>query len=295
MVNNIFPKISIVTPSYNQGQYLEDTILSVLGQNYPNLEYIIIDGGSTDNSVDIIKKYENRLAYWVSEKDEGQSHAINKGFVKATGEILSWLNSDDMYMPNILATVANQLNCSESTILYGQCIHFSLVRQTLYSHGSNTLHHFDEIPLELLDTIIQPSTFWTRNAWKKNGILKEDLHYGFDWEWFLRAKKNNIQFTGINKVLSVYRIHEQHKTGVGGNKRQLELLSIYKNYNEKFSSLYKMLIEENYNFGIKGKLLRRALKYLNKNNSNYNLLKYLKSSKYKEYSINEIEYCAKML
>ena len=102
---NALPKISTVTPSFNQGKFLEKTILSVLEQGYPNLEYIIIDGGSSDESVDIIKKYADRLNYWVSEADRGQSHAINKGFERATGEIFGWLNSDDWYHPGALQAV----------------------------------------------------------------------------------------------------------------------------------------------------------------------------------------------
>ena len=118
-----YPKIAIVTPSYNQAQFLERTILSVLNQNYPNLEYIIIDGGSTDGSVEIIKKYERYLSYWVSEKENVQADAINKGFQKSTGQILAWLNSDDLYLPNTLVKIMNIfLRNKEITFLYSlQC------------------------------------------------------------------------------------------------------------------------------------------------------------------------------
>src|ERR1051325_4216859 len=100
------PLITIITPSYNQGQFIEETILSIINQDYPRLEFIIIDGGSTDNTVDIIKKYADRITYWVSEKDKGQSNAINKGLHKATGDIINWINSDDQLMPGALTAVA---------------------------------------------------------------------------------------------------------------------------------------------------------------------------------------------
>jgi glycosyltransferase involved in cell wall biosynthesis len=119
-----YPKISIVTPSYSQVQYLEDTILSVLGQGYPNLDYLIYDAVSFDNSVEIIKKYEKELTYWVSEKVKGQADAINKGFAKATGEILMWLNSDDILMPNVLHFIAKQYIEKGDGIYFGNFIHF---------------------------------------------------------------------------------------------------------------------------------------------------------------------------
>src|SRR6202012_3617872 len=118
------PRITVVTPSYNQGAFLEQTIRSVLGQLYPNLEYFVFDGGSTDESVDIIKRYESQLAGWVSEKDRGQSNALNKGFARATGDILCWVNSDDFLLPGALHEAARRLG-EGPDLIYGKCLSFS--------------------------------------------------------------------------------------------------------------------------------------------------------------------------
>ena|SRR2546423_6375908 len=225
MAESIWPKISIVTPSYNQGAFLEQTILSVIGQHYPDLEYIIIDGGSTDNSVEIIKKYESYLTHWESENDRGQAHALNKGFALATGRIFGWVNSDDFYLPGTLSFVAEQLNTREPELLFGNCLHFVENQQRAY--GSDVRSEHNKRDLQLADYIIQPSSFWTRDAWLKTGLLDESLHFGFDWDWFIRAKKSGVTFKPQDKYLSAYRIHGKHKTGIGGDKRRVELASIY--------------------------------------------------------------------
>jgi len=162
------PKITVVTPSLNQGKYLEETILSVLGQQYP-LEYIVMDGGSTDGSVDIIKKYQQHLAYWVSEKDGGQAAAINAAFARATGDILCWLNSDDMYLPGTLAYIASKLDPRRPELLFGNCLH--LIENSSISYGSDVRRSHEEMNLTLTDYIIQPSSFWTRATWQQTGAL----------------------------------------------------------------------------------------------------------------------------
>lgn len=293
----LYPKISIVTPSYNQGHFIEETILSVLGQDYPNLEYIIIDGGSNDNTVEIIKKYQHRLAYWVSEKDNGQSHAINKGFKIATGEILGWLNSDDLYMPNILGFVADQLKDNKDKILIGNCLHFrESENQGLYSWGSDTVLCAETYKLEQIDFIVQPSSFWSRKLWLSNGVLLEDFHFGFDWEWFLRAQTNGFSFNAVHKCLSLYRFHDNHKSSTGKTKRQQELLKIYAIYSPKYEKLYKKLIICNYDSNtIKIRVFKKLLYIFKLQLNQSKVLKLLYPNNFKHFKSNEIEKVSRML
>jgi glycosyltransferase involved in cell wall biosynthesis len=236
------PKISVVTPSFNQGHFIEDTILSVLNQSYQNLEYIIIDGGSTDGTTQIVEKYGPQLEYWVSEQDSGQSNAINKGFSKAEGDILAWINSDDYYLPGTLRFVADQLKTGEREILFGNCVHLFDGNGLL---GSDVVSAFNCCDLRLVDFIIQPSSFWTREAWEANGPLNERLTYAFDWEWFLRAQAKGIPLRAVGRYLSVYRKHKDHKTGVGGRRRAEEVARLFEEYEgRKVANLYLYLYDK---------------------------------------------------
>ena len=234
-----WPKITIVTPSYEQGIYIEETMRSVLLQNYPNLEYIIIDGGSKDETINTIKKYENKIDYWVSEPDNGQSDAINKGFGKATGKIIAWINSDDYYRPQAFYFAAKKLREIELGLLYGNA--------SYYYEDKNEFSFIDVIkeklkfhlPFDL--GLTQPATFWTKNLWNRVGILDISLHFGFDWEWYLRTSKI-IDFIPCDKEFAIYRIHKSHKTGSGGEKRANELLEILNRYNfEEYANIIKKL------------------------------------------------------
>lgn len=236
------PRITVITPSFNQGRFIEQTILSVLGQEYPNLEYFIIDGGSTDQTVDIIKRYSGRVAWWTSEKDEGQAHAINKGFERATGDIVCWLNSDDLFMPGALNFIAAKFeNFTEPRIITGNTLVFR-EGQKMHGWASDVARSHAETPLQLLDYIMQPSTFWTKSVIDKIGLLNSSLHFVFDWEWFIRAKNADVKLDAIPEILSLYRQHDLHKTGAGGNRRWAEIISIYEKYNtpKQLSVLHKL-------------------------------------------------------
>ncbi len=231
------PLISIVIPSFNQGKYIEQTITSILGQYYSNLELIVIDGGSTDCTLDIINKYAHLITYYVSEPDKGQANAINKGFRIAKGDILAWLNSDDMYLPCTLSKVANIIGASkEPKLLYGGCLHFFEGKEQTYGYLPP---NFNSEKLTYADYIIQPSSFWSRSLWETVGELNELYNYVLDWEWFIRATKT-CTFTPIQDYLSIYRLHENHKTGTGGLRRSQEILKIVEIYaHEEWLEIYK--------------------------------------------------------
>ncbi|MBD8084302.1 glycosyltransferase family 2 protein [Chryseobacterium caseinilyticum] len=287
------PKISIITPSYNQAEFIEATILSVLGQNYRNLEYIIIDGGSTDSSADIIKKYEDKLAYWHTEKDRGQADAINQGFEKATGDILMWLNSDDLLMPNILSVVAEKYREDPMKLYYGNCIHFRNDRNVL-SWGSDVVKKTEENKLNELDYIIQPSSFWSKEIWEQTGKLSEEIHFGFDWEWFLRAEKK-FELQPIAECISMYRIHDNHKSGTGGDKRQMELLKIYESYNPQLSELYELLMNEDLDEVRKFNTIKFKIKdKLGRHTSFFQKIK-TKNKAYQKFTNKQIEQLITML
>jgi len=181
------PKISIITPNFNGAQYLEETILSVLGQNYPYLEYIIVDGGSTDGSLEIIKKYEKRLTWWLSEPDNGMYHAIQKGFDRSTGDIMAWINSDDMYHKNALFTVAEIFdNIPNINWLTGANTFYDEFGRTIHCIQSRMFTKFDFYNHDF-KWIQQESTFWRRQLWEKTGSsLNVNLKYAGDFELWLR-------------------------------------------------------------------------------------------------------------
>lgn len=209
-----YPKISVITPTFNQGAFIEKTINSILSQNYPNLEFIIIDGGSTDNTVEIIKKHEKYLTYWVSEADHGQSHAINKGMALATGEILTWLNSDDWYLPNTLISFAEifQDNPDIGVVAGAGRIIDSSGKEIYFGNP------LPEINLESLfswfdgGSIFQPSCAFSRKAWEVSGPIDETIHIAMDVDLWLRMAKKGVKFYSTSDVLSEALSHPNAKT-----------------------------------------------------------------------------------
>lgn len=221
MPANAYPSISIVTPSLNQGEFIENTILSVLSQDYPNLEYIVMDGGSSDNTLEVLKKYNERIK-WVSEPDKGQTNAINKGLDLTHGSIFGYLNADDVLLPGTLQKVGNVFGSRlEVQWVTGQCRiinennHEIRKAITIYK---NLLLRFHSFPLLLTTNYIsQPATFWRRDLMNEMGLLDEELHYVMDYEYWLRfSSKYPPAF--IPEYLASFTIHTASKTTSSGHK-----------------------------------------------------------------------------
>lgn len=205
------PKISIIVPSYNQGLYLEETILSIINQQYPNLELIVIDGGSTDISIDIIRKYEQYITWWVSERDNGQSHAINKGLKKISGEIVTWINSDDLLLPGSLLSVANYFLIAPADIglIHGGTIMFKKGKELYTDWGYNN----PSLERYLSGMAFsQPSAFFLKKYLDQVGkYVSEDLHYGMDYDLFCRLACV-CKFAPVKDIFSKYRLHDASKS-----------------------------------------------------------------------------------
>jgi len=206
-------KITIITPSFNQGQFLEITIQSVLNQQYSDLEYMIFDGGSSDNSVEIIEKYKDKLIYWESKKDRGQSHAINKGFAKATGDIVTWLNSDDQLTPNTLQKVSQYFEENpDIAFLHGKTL---LIKEPKadFEQGISKGAEDKELTYKCLAGLPfpQPSAFFRKSMIDEFGLLNEGYHYGMDYDFFLQMSLNYNSLK-VNDILSKYLLHQNSKT-----------------------------------------------------------------------------------
>lgn len=227
----MMPLVTVVTPSYNQGRFIRKTIESVLAQDYENIEYLVIDGGSTDETLDILKEYDGRLTY-ISEKDQGQSDAINKGFKMAKGEIVAWLNSDDVYEPGCIKSAVEE---------FGKDENIGLVYADGYiiDEGGNKLKIFEYTQefdfwklVNFWDYIMQPATFFRANYLEQVGYLDIGLHYCMDWDlWIKLASVSEVKY--VHELWACSREYEETKTSTGGEERLEEITKLLQKYSKK--------------------------------------------------------------
>ena len=219
------PLVSIITPSYNQARFLEETIRSVLFQDYPNLEYIIVDGGSTDGSLEIIRRYADRLAWWVSEPDRGQTDAINKGFAKARGEIFAWLNSDDTYLPQAISQAVDSFEDHPKTgMVYGDA--------HLIDEISRIIGEFPARQTDLKRLrrgyvhIPQQASFFRAGLWKQVGPLDPSFYFAMDYDlWVRLAQKTSLQY--VPKAWANFRLHRAGKSVISDDRCWPEMLRVH--------------------------------------------------------------------
>lgn len=240
-------KVSIITPSYNQASYIEQTIKSVLEQDYKNIEYIIMDGGSTDGTVEILKKYSDKII-WRSEKDKGQSDGINKGLRLATGEIVAFINSDDTYEPGAIRKVVNFFNKNkEAKWVFGKC-HIidengKEIRKFITSYKNFWLNFLNYFWLLALNPISQPATFWKRQIHSEEGYFDKDLHYAMDYDFWLRIGRRN-DFHYLPKYLASFRWHTQSKGGMVYEKQFKEEYDLAKKYAKKIGRIFPVWLHK---------------------------------------------------
>jgi len=230
------PRITVVVPSFNQGRFLADTLNSLLSQNYPNLELIVVDGGSKDQSVEVIEEFASDIHWWVSESDKGQAHAINKGMAHATGEILAWLNSDDCLMPGALWRVAasfNTENCPD--VVYG---HRVLINENGLDVGRWIMPGHHKFLLSYADYIPQETMFWSADLWQKAGAgVDESFRFALDWELIRRFVDAGAKFQLIPAFLGQFRMHEMQKTHANIESDGFREMEIIRNQcKQEFSS-----------------------------------------------------------
>lgn len=225
------PLVSIITPSYNQGKWLEQAIESVLGQTYPNIEYIIIDGGSTDGSKEIIEKYQDKLAYWQSKPDAGQADAINIGYKKAKGDLIAYLNADDLLFPRAVEGIVNAYEVNdEFGIFYGLC-------RTIDADGNEIADlqgdqtKFDVLVKHgMLPYIYQPTCFFNRQFLGRDQLVRTQYKFAFDYELILSISQNkSILF--LNREIASYRVHQNSKSSLHKIEAYKEKLSLQEKFN----------------------------------------------------------------
>jgi glycosyltransferase involved in cell wall biosynthesis len=204
------PLISVVTPSYKQGPFLERTIRSVLDQEYPRLQYVVQDGGSKDETGSILERYRNRLHHCESRPDKGQSHAINLGFAHTSGEIMAYLNSDDLLLPGALHAVAAYfIKHPEVDVVYG---HRVVIDQNDDETGRWVLPSHDDEVLRWADFVPQETLFWRRRLWDKVGVIDESFRFAMDWDLLLRFQDAGAKFHRLGRFLGGFRVHTTSKT-----------------------------------------------------------------------------------